>query len=712
MKKLTIFLFAILMTFLITRSNVLLQGQNEWLSIVTPEAINEIKEIDGKYYCATDGGLLIYNPITEAIERIGTADGLPSLRIEDIAVDEIGAIWIGTYENGIAVLDDGEWNYIPPLEENSSKLYCLEFDVNGVLWVGTQNGTYKIIDDQWHDLYLPRSYDVAKDSEGNLCFSGSYPFKVINDSIIYMLPNDVPIFSAYSCIEFATDGKIYWGPNAGGIAMTEGEEWLVFDAESFGFDYPNEASDIEEDDNGAIWVAFKDGKIFKFNGTEWTEMFQVESGAWPQIDKNDSGDLLIGAGNKLHIKSTSNVIPEELVDLTNEFPKNNLEIIANQEGEILVLSGDGLFQFNPVDFTSVEIPPIQGLEDYEGLIFVQYPDKSIGFLETATGFVFYNDEIINVFHDEISAIIPNSDFYVLVDTEGAYWVSTADGLVYNNDGELIIFDHSNSPFPMNESVNMRTSFRLLAEDQNGNVWVTNPNGLGKYDKTNSSWEYFDHEVSDNISQGMTEDLYFDENNVLWGCGYAGLISFDGTTWTQKSPNDLEEPIAVTEMLHLNDKIYLSTSLGLSIYDGETFENFNTSNSGLHSNYCDELEVDNQGNIWISPVYFGENAYGGINVLKNNNTTTSTASINNLSKGIDLNIYPNPSSDFITIDFNDLDQNVENIQLMDFTGKVFYDLPIAIHGNNLQIPVGNLKRGIYFLNVQFTNQVQSIKIILQ
>lgn len=74
----------------------------------------------------------------------------------------------------------------------------------------------------------------------------------------------------------------------------------------------------------------------------------------------------------------------------------------------------------------------------------------------------------------------------------------------------------------------------------------------------------------------------------------------------------------------------------------------------------------------------------------------------------INVYPNPSSDFIQVDLSELDQ-LMNIQLVDLQGKTVLNSTIQ-GGKNLQIDIRDLKVGSYFLRIQGENVNQNHHIL--
>lgn len=92
------------------------------------------------------------------------------------------------------------------------------------------------------------------------------------------------------------------------------------------------------------------------------------------------------------------------------------------------------------------------------------------------------------------------------------------------------------------------------------------------------------------------------------------------------------------------------------------------------------------------------------------TTTSvgcdfTVSIDEKNKSNELNIFPNPSTDFINVLYKS-NSKVEHFEIMDISGKII--LSEKISTNNFSITTKSLKQGIYLLKIADENKNISIK----
>jgi hypothetical protein len=87
------------------------------------------------------------------------------------------------------------------------------------------------------------------------------------------------------------------------------------------------------------------------------------------------------------------------------------------------------------------------------------------------------------------------------------------------------------------------------------------------------------------------------------------------------------------------------------------------------------------------------------------TVTAIEEITN----INLKVYPNPTSEFITIQFNTLEKNPD-YSLLDFSGKLLEHKTISASTTNVNLK--NLASGTYLLKIDDKNarQLQTFKII--
>jgi len=92
---------------------------------------------------------------------------------------------------------------------------------------------------------------------------------------------------------------------------------------------------------------------------------------------------------------------------------------------------------------------------------------------------------------------------------------------------------------------------------------------------------------------------------------------------------------------------------------------------------------------------------------------TTVSTQNTIASEAFQVYPNPVSDQLVVDFN-FDKTIENLQvnLVDLTGKIIHTTTLENYATgNLQLDVNQYPSGVYFLQVQADKQMTTEKIVI-
>ncbi len=93
------------------------------------------------------------------------------------------------------------------------------------------------------------------------------------------------------------------------------------------------------------------------------------------------------------------------------------------------------------------------------------------------------------------------------------------------------------------------------------------------------------------------------------------------------------------------------------------------------------------------------------------TVNFTLGLEDESNEISLDLYPNPTRDILNIKFGS-NQNVENLSLIDITGKVVYEnIPSNNNDSEYELNLNFLPEGVYFLNVYTNDQVLTRKVVI-
>lgn len=220
---------------------------------------------------------------------------------------------------------------------------------------------------------------------------------------------------------------------------------------------------------------------------------------------------------------------------------------------------------------------------------------------------------------------------IFQDKTGTLWFATGfgvsqyDGKTFNN---III----NGPMGMNVLPNEWNRIRAVTQDTAGNFWFGSEAGVTYYNLKTSDFRHFD--VDFNPFQEMGEahranitNLQFDAKENLWMSQddtdeeYVGIRRYNGKKLTvfpqsQELPmnsvnnimQDSEGNLWFTGIKKLPPKMHETedsigmtfpeVESGVSVYNGQTFQNFNK-DDGLPSNRVWSVFEDSRGKLWFA-----------------------------------------------------------------------------------------------------------------
>jgi len=178
-------------------------------------------------------------------------------------------------------------------------------------------------------------------------------------------------------------------------------------------------------------------------------------------------------------------------------------------------------------------------------------------------------------------------FYTFEDSLGFIWVINSGGL-YRYDG--IHIKHFSKGF--------EGGFLYeIHQDENDDYWIPSTGG-GLHKFNGSSFTQFKKELG--APNGLIKTMAIsDSNKMLLGIYGEGFFEFDGTTVTKKltTENGLISNSIWRIIVDRNDRVWIGTDNGLSIYDGQDFINFTVENGLPYNTIRGLTEMDN-GDVWV------------------------------------------------------------------------------------------------------------------
>jgi hypothetical protein len=217
-----------------------------------------------------------------------------------------------------------------------------------------------------------------------------------------------------------------------------------------------------------------------------------------------------------------------------------------------------------------------------------------------------------------------------------------------------------------------------------------------------------YENNDTFSQTYSLPLTFSGNNA--NVNTAGSNSHIGTD------NDYYKIIlpsgynyTITPRLQdsynsNNGNTYTLDALFTYSTDGVTW-------SGVYDDVLSSnIIVNNGGAIYfhVAPYFQGSI---GTYLLDVNLTRTASLGVNENQFADSIKVYPNPAKDFVTINSNDFDGELNQINLINIQGQSIFTNNTSNQSKIINLPINNFSEGIYMLQLQTTKGILTKKLII-
>ncbi|HAA13108.1 MAG TPA: hypothetical protein DCE41_16020 [Cytophagales bacterium] len=324
-------------------------------------------------------------------------------------------------------------------------------------------------------------------------------------------------------------------------------------------------SDIIQDRKGFVWMATRDG-LSRYDGQSFTNFRKTrgdttslnDNSVW-RILEDKEGDIWVGTdyGIACYRYRTDNF--DQFIPIPGEsfHDKNTVNALAwNHEGNLLVGTGGGVILF--------DIKKKTFLHDV--------------FPETTGAFV--------------HSILQLSD--------GTLFIATGKGLFEYNRHYQFEFLHLANPDVLGTLIHSNTYG--LAEDQNGQLWVSTVGALHLYHQRSHSFSIFPVQL-DSVGNNEIFDISFDEEGTLWLAARMVLSFKDGAfheyyAHVPNNPNSLSQNLAHCLTFGNDGVMWVGTNgYGISIlapraYPINHIKQESKRAFGLSSNYVSSiLELD-------------------------------------------------------------------------------------------------------------------------
>ena len=187
-----------------------------------------------------------------------------------------------------------------------------------------------------------------------------------------------------------------------------------------------------------------------------------------------------------------------------------------------------------------------------------------------------------------------------IDQEDVKWIGNSQGLFRFDGVNWKLYNKDNSGLPDNDVL-------ALDIDSEGNLWIGTETALSKFDGEN--WTVYTDEFFGLTAYNFNIIEVDTEGTVWFGCSFSeytsykdtgGLVRFDGENITVYNMENSELPWCDIHDLDIDNEgnIWISTVKGLARFDGTDWLVYNEMNSPLNVG-LNVFEIDTVGTIWIA-----------------------------------------------------------------------------------------------------------------
>jgi uncharacterized repeat protein (TIGR01451 family) len=482
-----------------------------------------------------------------------------------------------------------------------------------IVAVATSGGLVIINQNNMQNQYVTKAdYDILTndvrncifDSLGNVFFSVEYKVYKFNRELNSI--EVVPINDYIIDMEFDDDG-ILWASNSYYIYRYDGittEVYENFYDEVNGISFYGSIEGITVDNLGNLWF-YSISSLAKFDGISYTifnstnvpipEYADIilmetdsENNPWiyySDFNNNTYGLLNFDGAIWTEYNSINSPIPDPLYSPILDIEKDNFGNLWFNTYPLIEFDGTNWYEH-----------PNPGPVNVNNLVFDPENNK---WFYTITG-IYKNDGVstveINTSQYDIPGWITTS---IYIDDENNKWVGTSNGLLVFNETSWdvsLIEQYGSGVIPK------------ITEDHHGNKWLIHGNKIIRIDPDNN-WFIKNADDIPGISFGISEaaEIVCDSvNDIVWFGGgtiasyliryYNGIytaFTYPNSTFLGSTINDLD--------VDQNGNVWLATySYGIVKFDGiNQWTTFNTENSNIQSNQVKSLSIDKFGIIWYS-----------------------------------------------------------------------------------------------------------------
>ena len=504
----------------------------------------------GEIWMGTSKGQLYVLNEAGNVRVVQPSIPIPS-RIEDIAIDSLNNLWIGTYGEGVFHLNK-EGRVLSEHSSDQSKnnliddhVRALELDQIGNLWIGTFDGL-SILNINTHEIT-------------NINHREGDPSGLSHNSI-RSITRDIK-------------GSLWIGTYFGGVNIFD------FDNQRFKHFYrlagePNSLSHnvigaFSEDSNGNLIIGTERGGVnissernnyyqtfvhnendpYSLGGNIIKSLHATEDAIWVGVFKGGLNKLYLHNGkvNRLQDK-----VKPKFTHLTSSIVN---VITPDGTGNLWIGTDEGIYYF---DTEKSKYRSFKGMEELNLLLkkksvkgIILDKNQNIWIASRGVGLVFFDPSLgtvrqystYSVSGENLSLEEVN---HVFEDGEGTFWISTHGGGVVNFHPE----SGRAKVFLTDDGLSNNTVFGIM-RDKSDRLWAITLNGPAVYDYGTDTFKSYTYSSGFPIEEVNEGAFYTKHSGEFIIGGSNGYVEFDPDELVD---NSFKPPLAITRLLISNQEV--------------------------------------------------------------------------------------------------------------------------------------------------------------
>lgn len=361
--------------------------------VIAPDS--QLTDKQGRLWVADPGGAGVARISVSQARLYNTQDGVGHNRVQSVAEDQDGRVWIGSWGGGINRFDGDHFTRFTTdngLSSNEVESACLDHD--GRIWFATRSG-------------------------GACCWDGDrfdQPAAVRDLGVDFLW-----------CVRCDSDGRLWFGTNGGGACCWDGERvttWTTADG------LPDDRVwDIFQDRRGRMWFATMGSGIACYDGevmVGYTTADGLPNDPVWSVTEDDDGNLWFGTfsglcrfdGSTFHTLTTADGLAHDNVWCGHRA----------RDGRLWFGTwGGGVSVWDPATRAFTNRTVADGLADNNVRAISEDADGRLWLCTYGGGVSLYDGQVFQTLSRK-DGLIHDAVQDVCFDGEGSAWIATENGI--------------------------------------------------------------------------------------------------------------------------------------------------------------------------------------------------------------------------------------------------------------------------------------------